>query len=100
MSNDQTEWQDLPDLQAVAKAQADGWEIECSYLAWDWMPWHGYTWHHTFSYRGRTRQPTMKEVKMECWFCGRFLHWASTKEPVPSRWIRQPHLDLIARVPE
>ena len=62
-----TEWQDLPDLQAVAKAQVEGWEIECSTDASDWYRWLENTWHNKNAYRGRPAQPKVKTVTSECW---------------------------------
>ena len=101
IDNIQTEWQDLPNLQAVAKAQADKWEIEIHRLARKedgWRVWIGESWDRVHKYRGRPRQPVMKEIKMECWLNNGALHWF-----IEGSWkhgSRQPHLDMIARVPE
>ena len=77
-----TEWQDLPNMEDVARAQADGWEIEiqtdagndkyCPFRAWD-----GRHWNTGYLFRGRPRQPAMKKVKMLCWYKkGYLLSWA------------------------
>ncbi len=159
-------WIDLPTLQDVAKAQADGWEIEIQtdpgndkYCPWKF--WEQATWNGGIAYRGRPRQPVltvdlpvtevvqlqnsadglwahfrvgkgyaysinldvdkighrfaneyreavggkpiqlvMKEIKMECLLIDGELHWRSEYMSVLQSWIRQPHLDLIVKVPE
>ncbi len=100
----ETEYIDLPTLQDVAKAQADGWEVmrlrECHDDADGWYPWIGKDWADHYQYRGRPRQPKMKESKMECWLCGTHLSWRTENASILRDWIRQPHLDLIAKVPE
>jgi hypothetical protein len=60
-------WQDLPDLQAVSKAQAEGWEIEILTLYGAWMKWGGKVWDFCKEYRGRPAQPKTKVVTSECW---------------------------------
>ena len=91
-------WIDLPTLQDLAKAQADGWEIEFKTIYEGWAVWEQATWNGGIPYRGRPRQPKMKEVKMECWLIDGRLDWRDWNEPTQgSRWIRQPHLDLIAK---
>lgn len=92
-------WIDLNDIQAVAIAQSEGWEIE-SERASGWEPWFGEAWYRTVKWRGRPRQPKMKEVKMECWLCGTHLSWRFENTSTLKDWIRQPHLDMIAKVPD
>jgi hypothetical protein len=62
-----TEWTDLPDLQAVAKAQAKGWEIEYRFSGSDWFEWKRMYWNASYCYRGRPAQPKIKVVTSECW---------------------------------
>ena len=97
----ETEYIDLPTLQDVAKAHAEGWEIEFANSSSQiFSTWSGLAWHADRQFRGRPRQPKMKEVKMECFVIDRRIGVAQRKLSVLSLWIRQPHLDLIAKVPE
>jgi len=92
-------WIDLNDIQAVAIAQSEGWEIEV-YTGTHQEEWQGKAWMHYMRYRGRPRQPKMKEVKMECWInSSAELVWREESFPL-DRAIRQPHLDMVAKVPE
>ena len=100
-----TGWTPLSTLQDVAKAQAECWEIEIQtdpgndkYCPWKF--WEQQHWHRGHLYRGRPRQPKMKEIKMECLLIDGELHWRNENMSVLQSWIRQPHLDLIAKVPE
>ena len=95
-----TEWKDLPTLQDVANAQDDGWEIEYSITGGEHFAWKGSLWMQENFFRGRPRQPKMKEVKMECFLIDGELHWRDENLSILGDWIRQPHLDLIAKVPE
>ncbi len=61
-----TDWTELKDLQALALAQADGWEIE-AYSEDLWVPWNGRVWHSAIPYRGRLRPPRKIVVTSECW---------------------------------
>jgi len=92
-------WIDLNDIQAVAIAQSEGWEIE-SERASGWEPWFGEAWYRTVKWRGRPRQPKMKEVKMLCYFTSDELVWLPQELQALQSWIRQPHLDMIAKVPD
>ena len=97
-------WIDLNDIQAVAIAQSEGWEIEiqsdagndkyCPFKAWD-----GRHWNTGYLFRGRPRQPKMKEVKMLCFLIDGELRWRNENLSVLQSWVRQPHLDTIAVVP-
>ncbi len=94
-------WIDLNDIQAVAIAQSEGWEIEV-YTGTHQEEWQGKAWMHYMRYRGRPRQPKMKEVKILAYFSAnsKALAWYAETESVPAFWIRQPHLDMVAKVPE
>ncbi len=95
----ETEYIDLPTLQDVAKAHAEGWEIEF-YHRGEYCCWDGMHWNKAYMFRGRPRQPVMKEVKMECFLIDRELRWRDEGLSILGDWIRQPRLDLIAKVPE
>jgi hypothetical protein len=60
-------WQDLPDLQSVAKAQAEGWEIEIRVGTQKWDRWQGTRWDCRVDFRGRPAQPKVKTVTSKCW---------------------------------
>ena len=98
----ETEWKDLHSLQDVAKAQSDGWEIQrLNTVKPDlWAQWSGSTWCSSDCFRGRHRQPEMKEVKMICWMINGMLYWYVEESTEYDHWIRQPHLDMIAKVPK
>ena len=93
-------WIDLNDLQAVAIAQSEGWEIECHGTSGSWCSWNSISWHTDLQYRGRPRQPKTREVKMECFLIDGELHWRDEKLSVLEHWIRQPHRDIVVEVPE
>jgi hypothetical protein len=75
MSNNEN-WHELPTLQSVARAQAEGWEIEES-VNTGWRPWVGDLWRQWSNYRGRPAQPKTRTVtsaevepriiSMPCW---------------------------------
>jgi len=97
-------WIDLNDIQAVAIAQSEGWEIE-RYCGADegadcWISWDGTYWEDHYEFRGRPRHPKTREVKMECFLIDGELRWRDENLSVLQSWIRQPHLDLIVKVPE
>lgn len=101
----QTEWQDLPDLQAVAKAKADGWEIDRYRINEDgvsgWRQWNGIGWSATQSYRGRPRQPATKMIKMLCWFINGHLNWLQEgNHAAGPDWKRVPSEDKEIEVEE
>ena len=61
-----TEWTDLPTLQDVAKAQADGWEIEV--MTWkDWCSWVAGSWDKNWKFRARPPKPKAKMTKFLGW---------------------------------
>ena len=95
-------WIDLNDIQAVACAQADGWEIIATfgYNNTAWEPWSGEYWLNSRKFRGRPRQPKMKEVKMECFLIDGELRWRDENLSILGDWVRQPQHDLIAKVSE
>ena len=95
-------WIDLPTMQNVAKAKADEWEVTyCHELSDKWDEWKGSWWDDNYTFRGRPRQPVMKEVKLECWLVSGRIEFLQeqTYKSGPS-WKRQPHLDMVANVPE
>lgn len=60
MSN---EWKDLPDLQWVATAQAEEWEIDELYKG-ERGVWDGAIWRKESNYFGRPKQPKMKTITL------------------------------------
>ena len=97
-----TEWTELNTLQDVAKAQADGWEIEYRHMAKEgWNPWSKTWWQEDSFYRVRPRQPKMETVKMECWIddSGE-LRWVREWWSPKHDWIRTPALDIKIEIPE
>ena len=92
------EWTDLPTLQDVAKAQADGWEIECTGETL-WIPWDGTVWRNFMKYRARPRQPKLRKVKMLAYLdTNAELRWRG--DPAASaQWIRIPAQDIEIEVP-
>ena len=95
-----TEWTDLPTLQDVAKAQADGWEIEFK-SGKEWTLWTGKGWYADQRYRARPRQPKMKKVKMLCWLHENELYWLADGVVTDSKfWIRIPAQDIEIEIPE
>ena len=158
-------WIDLNDIQAVAIAQSEGWEIECAAgEAYTYFTWNSDMWSAVRRYRGRPRQPKttvelpvadvvqlqnaadglwvhfrvgngyaysinldtdrlgnrfaneyrqavtgsverpsqpkMREVKMLCYLAGVTLLWRTESYIAFDNWTRQPHLDMVAKVPE
>jgi hypothetical protein len=96
------EWRELPSLLCVAKAQADGWEIESDTGDSDgWCAWNGLSWSQYWKFRGRPRQPAMKKVKLEAWLSEYELRWLNVEagnKPAPL-WIRVPSEDKTVEVP-
>jgi len=68
------EWLNLPEMEDVARAKVEGWEIEYRYDVW--IPWGGKGWSSMCVYRGRPKQPkTTRKVKLLAWFDGDQLSW-------------------------
>ena len=93
------EWIGLPDLQAVAKAQADGWEIE-DFSSSDWSEWNHKWWQEGRKYRARPAQPKMKKVKMLCYFTGLQIVWRPEDYQLLHGWSRIPAQDIEIEIPE
>jgi hypothetical protein len=92
MSN---EWIDLSDIQAVAIAQAEGWEVE-QFNRGEWVAWSEAFWHLNADYRGRPKQP--QEVTYECYDVDGRLEWWHPNRNVAKPWPRHPELDKTAKV--
>ena len=94
------EWRELPSLLCVAKAQADGWEIQVN-TGTTWEEWKGKAWMNHMDYQGRPRQPAMKKVKSLCWRnVDGFLTWRCEHTPVNAEnWTRFPAGDIEGEVP-
>lgn len=94
-----TEWTELNTLQDVAKAQADGLEIEVD-TGPHWEEWKGTAWMNYMTYRARPRQPKMKKVRMLCWTDGETLFWNADHLPVPGEWTHISTQDIEIEIPE
>jgi len=95
------EWKDLPDLQWVATAQAEEWEIEFrDDSIREWFTWSGRFWNEIAEFRGRPKQPKTKQVKMLCWYDGA-LNWYGENDVLPQdTWKRVPSEDKVIEVEE
>lgn len=98
-----TEWKDLTTLQDVAKAQADGWEIEVfDESAGVWCQWASRAWYSNRSYRGRPKQQKTRTVTSECWRAvdGQ-LSWVNPMTTkLMGNWQRFPAGDFVGEVDE
>ena len=98
-------WKEITDPEEIFKLKREGWEIQIQSDAGNdkycpFKDWDGRHWNTGYLFRGRPRQPKMKEVKMECLLIDGELHWRSEYMSVLQSWIRQPQHDLIAKVPK
>ena len=96
------EWIKLNDIQSVAMAQANGWEIEALASDCGWYPWIGASWAMNTGYRGRPRQPKKATVTSECWRdkISGTLHWQKYGHSVKPDWQRFPAGDITGEVEE
>jgi hypothetical protein len=91
------EWTDLKDLQAVADAQAAGWEIQFQ-SAGTWIKWEANYWSKGTTYRGRPKQ---QAVVYECYDVDGKLVWVKPPiVPIGDRWTRIPQFDKIVEAAE
>ena len=99
-----SEWIELKDLQAVALANAEGFEIQVNVVRWgDWEPWQGTEWNSRNEYRARPRQPKMKKVNILCLFnpTTGILFWRDENfTSTDNHWIRVPSEDKEIEVEE
>ena len=96
-----SDWIELKDLQAVAKAQAEGWDVEVYYHETDhWVTWHGNIWCGVAKYRGRPSQPKMKKVKSICWrgMTEGGLYWTNPERTCVPNYQRFPAGDIEGEV--
>lgn len=95
-----SEWTELKTLQEVASAQSNDWEIQVTHVVKDWVTWLGVRWYADAKYRGRPKQPKMKQVKMLCWYKpGQRLIWDEF-DMTRAGWSRVPAEDKVFEVPE
>jgi hypothetical protein len=98
------EWTELNTLQDVAKAQADGWEIEYASVENEWLAWGGGAWMNGILYRGRPKQPKTRTVTSECWRHMRDgeVRWRDPESDwnFVSDWKRFPAGDFVGEVEE
>jgi len=98
-------WIELKDLQAVAKAQADGWEIEvdnCHGHGHGFWQRAGCVWYEASKYRGRPKPVENKKIKFLAWRSevGTLIHIdeATIRAWNTEKWKRIPNLDLEGEV--
>ena len=94
-----TEWKDLPTLQDIAEAQAQGWEIQTYQCGWE--PWPETGWGKSSSYRGRPRQPKTKTITLRkalMWLEGNGYYVSEVEvndtiqnRPYFVRWMGMPY---------
>jgi hypothetical protein len=97
-----TDWKDLPTMQDVACAQADGWEVEARISARPedkFEQWSGIWWEASYVFRGRPRQPAMNKVKFKCFSVNGQLGWRDESLSAPDYWVRVPSEDKTVEVP-
>jgi hypothetical protein len=93
------EWIDLNDIEDVARAKVEGWEIESrSHETSEWRKWNGTYWGAGYLFRGRPKQP--QEVIYECYDVDGRLEWWHPKRNVAKPWPRHPELDKTIKVPK
>ena len=99
-----TEWIELKTLQDVAKAQADGWEIEID-QGDGWERWAETIWSDDWEFRARPAQPKTKIVKSLCmrYRANGNLVWIDSSRPEAvdtDVWQRFPAGDIEGEVME
>lgn len=58
-------WLDLPEMEDVARAKVEGWEIEYrTHDAFMWCEWERKGWRDNNMYRGRPKQPKTKAITL------------------------------------
>jgi len=88
-------------VQAVAQAQADGWEIEVNSTGKaGWIPWNKNAWMNYMEYRGRPKQPKTMLIKMLGWLTDLDgLRWFEEGAVVSAgEWKRVPAEDKVIEV--
>ncbi len=99
-----TDWIELKDLQEVAGAQRNGWEIEESDEGDYWYMWTKITWRKSSLYRGRPKQPKKVTVTSECYRAADgSLTWVLPGQTViglTKGWARFPAGDITGEVKE
>lgn len=95
------EWTELTDIQSVAMAQANGWEIEALACDCEWYPWTEISWTMGASYRGRPKKPKKITVTSECWRHPEGeLRWGMPNDSFGYPWKRFPAGDTTGEVGE
>ena len=95
-------WNPLPDMDSIVKAQAWDWEIE-RFFNEDWRNWDNNDWKSCWFFRGRPKQPKKITVTCECW---RNKHGVLTyrnpgqSELSTNEWKRFPAGDITGEVEE
>ena len=76
-------WIELNNIEDVARAKVEEWEIEVYDTGDRWTTWHGMFWNATWKMRGRPKQPRTVTVTSECWrWDNGYLTWKEPKAPM------------------
>ena len=96
-----TDWKEITDPKELFSLDLSEWEIHRYHdRTEEWYDWRGGDWSSNQMFRARPRQPKMKKVKMLCYLVnGEYLRWITTGHAARD-YVRQPHLDMEAEVPE
>lgn len=109
--NNELEWKVVTDPEELFRLKKAGWEIEREWTSeYGWTTWLGTAWDCSNTYRARQPKPKMKQVKLLAYLGNTSLQYVRedrlqyVREDSPFyqgiNWTHQPHLDLIAEVPE
>jgi hypothetical protein len=93
-----TEWMDLTNIEDVARAKVEGWEIEIDTGPY-WEAWTGKAWMEYMSYRGRPAQPKTKIITLRkaLFLSGPIGYWTTECDEKYSeasyfiKWIGEPY---------
>jgi hypothetical protein len=89
-------WTDLKNLQTIADAQSEGWEIQirgCN----GWNNWDETYWNSNCCYRGRPRQ---QAVVYSCFDVDGQLMWFHPMRVIHPEWTRIPQFDKVVEAAE
>ena len=95
-------WIEIKGLQRIAKAQADGLEIEHRFEQPHglWCAWNGRWWDGRYQFRARPPQPKIKKVKSLCWRNSENGALVWLDKVADSWWQRFPAGDIEGEVEE
>jgi hypothetical protein len=91
-------WTDLKDLQTIADAQSEKWEIQYRHMAKEhWNEWSGTWWNEDSLFRGRPRQ---QAIVYSCFDVDGQLMWFHPMRVIHPEWTRIPQFDKIVEAAE